>query len=655
LIELIDIGSPSVSPDGKQVAIETRQANVAQNVTHIRWRIVPVSGKGTVVDAGDGGEPVSSIFLGQTIGYSPPQFAQWSPDSRWIAYPAKRAGSVQIWRTGRDGGQQEQLTHQKDDIQSFAWSSDGARLIFATSSARREFERGLEAEAMRGYLYDARFAPYYSRAPMFDPEPAHPRVFHVRELSTVVERLATRAEIRELVASERREQALSTKNLESTHRGVSSQMRISGCDASVCTGYFRGAWNRDHGRRISFLRWVNGRNYGPVALYEWQAGSRTVTEKLRVDALFEGCSLSGSKAICAMEAPTMPRRLVALDLDTGIYRTVYDPNPVFQHLRYGDVTALTWHDRNGIEGFGHFVKPIGYHAGQRSPLIIVQYRSNGFLRGGVGDEYPIPLFAAAGFAVLSFHRPDEWEIEATVTSREELERRGWIDYHDRRQVLSVLEAGIDHLVSQGFIDPARIGITGLSDGGITVAFALIHAPRRFAAAAASWTAWNPLTYYLAGPKFQPRLRTWEIPNPDADTHDFWRGLSVGLNAARIDAPLLLQVADREILAETHTVTALSENHKAVEMHVFPDEYHIKTQPIHRYSVYRRNAQWFQFWLQNLEVSDPVDERQYARWRALRAASSPATTPQRPGTPAAASSARREAAAPRRGDVRAPAG
>jgi dipeptidyl aminopeptidase/acylaminoacyl peptidase len=644
LIELTDIGTPAVSLDGKQVAIETRQGNVEQNVTRIRWRIVPVNGNGAVVDAGDGGEPRRSVALGQTVGYSQPQVAQWSPDSSWIAYSAKRAGSVQVWRTRRDGGQQEQLTHQNDDIVSFTWSSDGTRLIFATSSARRAFERGLRAEATRGYLYDKRFAPYYSRAPMFDPDPAYPRVVHVRELVSTVERLATPGEIRELAAHEQREQALSTAYLEPAHGGVDAPMRVIGCLAAECTGYFKGAWSRDHGKRISFLRWVNGRNYGPLALYEWRAGGKTVTEMLRADALIEGCSLLESAVLCGMEAPTMPRRLVALDLGTGKWRTMYDPNPVFQRLRFGDVMALTWHDRDGVEGFGHFVKPVGYQSGHRYPLIIVQYRSRGFLRGGVGDEYPIQLFAAAGFAVLSFHRPDEWEIAATAANRDELERKGWIGHHDRRRVLSVLEAGIDNLASQGFIDPSRVGITGLSDGGINVAFALIHAPQRFAAAAASWSAWNPLTYYLAGLKFQPQLYAWDIPNPDADARDFWRGVSLGLNAAHIDTPLLLQVADRELLAETHTVTGLTEYHKPVEMHVFPDEYHIKTQPIHRYSVYRRNVQWFQFWLQHLEVSDPLDDQQYARWRALRAASSAAATPLPPDTPAAASSARREAVA-----------
>lgn len=53
------------------------------------------------------------------------------------------------------------------------------------------------------------------------------------------------------------------------------------------------------------------------------------------------------------------------------------------------------------------------------------------------------------------------------------------------------------------------------------------------------------------------------------------------------------------------------------MHVFPDEYHIKWQPKHRLAVYRRNIQWMKFWLQGIEVCDPLDPDQYTRWRKLK--------------------------------------
>ena len=38
-------------------------------------------------------------------------------------------------------------------------------------------------------------------------------------------------------------------------------------------------------------------------------------------------------------------------------------------------------------------------------MVVVQYDTRGFLRGGTGDEYPIQAFANRGYAVLSFRRP----------------------------------------------------------------------------------------------------------------------------------------------------------------------------------------------------------------------------------------------------------
>lgn len=56
---------------------------------------------------------------------------------------------------------------------------------------------------------------------------------------------------------------------------------------------------------------------------------------------------------------------------------------------------------------------------------------------------------------------------------------------------------------------------------------------------------------------------------------------------------------------------------AVEMYVFPGEYHVKWQPIHHLNIYERNVQWFRFWLLDQEADEPLDPEQYSRWRTLR--------------------------------------
>jgi dipeptidyl aminopeptidase/acylaminoacyl peptidase len=278
---------------------------------------------------------------------------------------------------------------------------------------------------------------------------------------------------------------------------------------------------------------------------------------------------------------------------------------------------MHWVDGNGVEGFGHLVKPVGYVKGRRYPLVIVQYRSRGFLRGGVGDEFPIHVFASEGFAVLSFHRPDEWELEEQLNSFDDVMQQGWVGAHERRRVLSVLLAGINLLREMGVIDPEKVGITGMSDGGETVDFALIHAPERFAAAAASWTPYNPNSYYLAGPNLLPMFKSYGFEDPlEESSMVRWRDVSLAVNAANVRTPLLLQVSDTEMVGVTETFTELVHHGKPVEMYVFPNEFHVKSQPLHRYFIYKRSVQWFQFWLQGIEDPDPSKAEQYQRWEKL---------------------------------------
>ena len=89
------------------------------------------------------------------------------------------------------------------------------------------------------------------------------------------------------------------------------------------------------------------------------------------------------------------------------------------------------------------------------------------------------------------------------------------------------------------------------------------------------------------------------------------------NAASIDTPLLMQLADREYLTAIDVYAALREQEKPVDMYVFPDEYHNKWRPLHRLAIYERNLDWFLYWLQGKKDPDPRKAEQYAIWDKLR--------------------------------------
>src|SRR3546814_6809876 len=98
---------------------------------------------------------------------------------------------------------------------------------------------------------------------------------------------------------------------------------------------------------------------------------------------------------------------------------------------------------------------------------------------------------------------------------------------------------------------------------------------------------------------------------------FWKPMSLAMNAGKIRAPLLMQLADREYLLGLEAWTALKDHGKPVEMYVFPDEYHYKWQPAHRRAVYQRSLDWFAFWLAGRRDPDPAKADQYSRWEAMK--------------------------------------
>src|SRR3546814_4285238 len=107
-------------------------------------------------------------------------------------------------------------------------------------------------------------------------------------------------------------------------------------------------------------------------------------------------------------------------------------------------------------------------------MVVGQYNSRGFLRGGTGDDYPSQAVAARGFAFLSFNRPLEFQASMERKGRRYARRRAMLEWTDRASVHDALVEGIKSVAKSQSIDFDHIAITGLSDGASTATYALIH-------------------------------------------------------------------------------------------------------------------------------------------------------------------------------------
>lgn len=661
LIALRDIGGYSghfaVSPDGEWLAYQIQQADAARDNFLTTWFVVavrPISQ--SPITLGDGGEVV---LLGEeqglTNGARASMKARWSPDSRWVAYRVKRDNQIQLWRSSRDGSIQEQLTNNAADVATFAWSTGGDKIFFEVGWSRNGKQRALEREGERGFLFDDRFPGASFPLPVFteaayskELDNGHVSGVWIYDIATAEERPATveeEATYRTLTATDSfpiqrnnrkvridapfdRSGAVIAwlEDVESQSEGNQYDLYMSTeddsgvrCKAPECHGLIKQLMWSDSGNEVYFIR-LEGDKYFNTGLYGWNRETRKVREILNTKDWLTNCETAGSLIVCLHESATTPRKIVAIDPSVGSIQTVVDPNPQFRNYEFTRVEPIHWKEsHSGATAGGHLVFPADYVAGERYPMIIVQYISRGFLRGGVGDEFPIHPLAANGFFVLSFDIPVN-PNRATSGDIYDRERADWgDDIWERAASLSALENIVEELDARGLIDPERVGITGLSDGAETVWYAMIHS-RHFAAAAASSGSWSPSWFYTLGNQAYRKgmyLRAAELRPPGAGGGDRWKRISAEFHAKSIDVPILVQVADSELLMSAASVNSLLDADKPIETYVYPNEYHIKWRPEHKLAVYERSIDWFNFWLRGVENTERKKLAQYSRWNKLR--------------------------------------
>jgi len=388
------------------------------------------------------------------------------------------------------------------------------------------------------------------------------------------------------------------------------------CPAGLCDGNIAGIW-WNGATDLIVLKGGGPEDAGRLSLYRWDAARPAPPARLLAtdDALI-GCQLWQSQLLCAHESATKPRDLVRIGLLTGQITPVATLNPEFDDVRRGSVKRLTWTNLNGLRTYGDLVLPPGHRPGERHPLIVVQYTSRGFLRGGTGNENPIYLLAEHGFAVLSFQQPDNLPAAAKVRSINELQRINIKDWAGRRSIFSALNKGVDAAIADGAVDPNRIGITGMSDGSTTAQFALLNSTR-FKAAAISSCCDERANLFIAGPAFRDAIISWGYPRSGSDGRRFWSPMSLAANASRMRTPLLIQVPDFEYRGALEAQSALEQAGAPVDMYVFPGEYHVKSGPAHLDAIYGRTIGWFEFWLMGRVTNPGTLSAEIKRWERLR--------------------------------------
>ena len=626
----------AISPDGRAAALQLRRAIPETNSYCLGMFVVPLR-PGATTHAVDLGGDLIRVALdgfgksGRPSGIPLPITPQWSSDGKSILFLKRENGPTQVWIARADGSGSQALTSSGSDVEAFLLLPDGTNLVFSTRPALTQARAAIDVEGRTGFHYDERYSPVLSNRPI--PKEGLPYSYTALDLAsgttrpaTAIERAALDAPSPRTPRTDAASPAASPDAWLSTMGSAelipvarpaarASDGRPTHCLAQSCANAIGPVWKTADGKTVRFLHregWANNL----TSVDEWNLASGRVRRLYQTKDYLADCQPLGDDLLCAREQSLVPRHLARLDLRRSRAVTVFDPNPEFARLALGKVERVFSRNALGFQSFADLVYPVGYQPGRSYPTIVVQYISRGFLRGGTGDEFPVQLYANAGYAVLSVNRPVSVGLDGTAKSADEVNAKNLVDFAERRSILSSVEVALNALIQRGIVDRNRIGITGLSDGSSTVQFAALHS-KLFAAGAVASCCSDPMQDAVFGPNTAAMLNRIGWPRLIDDAPAFWSQISIARNARKMRFPLLLNSPDDEYLSTLQGYTALRQAGSPVDMFVFPDEHHIKWQPAHRLAVYERSLDWFNFWLKR-EL--PPSGRRLAEaryWQTLR--------------------------------------
>lgn len=621
IVEVAEISAPTLSPDGLRIAYRVSHPSVEANSSRLSWQIVDVGGSGTVVTLDGGTERPDAS--GVPVETAP----LWDSDSRGLRFLALRDGITAVWHW-RDGAPLTREIVDDADILDFGPAADGKSVRY-TIGATRDAIAAAERSAYRdgvvvdgsvnlnqpvagGVIEDGRRIIRRIASPWFDNQrilwdtPRTDKSFipdvaaHLPAPPGPAQGLSSRAPDGRLaeISGEKAAQRL---------RVTHPNGRAILCNAAPCqSGRLNAlAWRPGKNALLLFERDRSAREI----IWSWTVGARTARKlaetsgALRVPGRPPRCAVGKDSLYCADAQPLHPPRLVRIDLTSGKNHILAQPNRALDTRIAAKVAPMAW-----AGGFtGYFLTPAD--AGGPFPVVVQYYMCDGFLKGGTGDEIPMLPLIEHGIAVLC--------IDAVRAPRSSGMEGSY------NLALQTIGSALDGLAADGKIDPARVGIGGLSFGS-SVALWSIRKSTRFAAATVASGQISPHYYWmnaLPDRGFTAVLEDyWQLGPPD-NAPDRWRLITPLWDIDALSTPLLMQVPESEVQSNVELHTRLKLAGKPAEMVVFADELHIKYQPAHKRASYERNLDWYRFWLKGEEDVALAKTDQYRRWRALRAGQS----------------------------------
>lgn len=620
-ISMKTAGAARISPDGSMVAYTVTDADWKENEYRTQIWIARVAG-------GDS----YALTASKKSSTSP----EWSPDGKQIAFLSDREGKQQVYLISPHGGEAVKLTSSETGVSSFQWAPDGKTIAFAATDPESpamkqrkekygEFEivqkdyamthlwtiaprAGATAERLtEGNAFNVggfRWSPDSTRiacSATRDPDLGSSSTadIHVVTVATkAVQALVTTKgpDTNPIWSPDGKRIAYETANGEEFYYYKTAKIGIigaSGGSPDVLPGNDEEKprlveWNADGIWFESPLRTYSH-------LYKLDPVSRRtsrVSEPLDSSAGRFSFTADFRNAAFACGGNNRYTEICVTALNTFAARPLTRLSDQLKDFKTANRELVQWKSKDGATIEGVLVKPRDFDATRKYPLLVVIHGGpTGTDRADIAPDryYPIERFVAKGALVL---RPNYRGSEGYGEKFRSLNVRnlGVGDYDD---VIS----GVDHLIAKGFVDGARVGAMGWSQGGYISAF-ITCSSDRFKAVSVGAGISDWMTYYV-NTDIHPFTRQYLKATP-WDDPEIYRKTSPISYVKNARTPTLIQHGELDkrvpIPNAYELYQALQDKGVPVKLAVFKGFGHGINKPKQALAVMEQNYEWFSEWI-----------------------------------------------------------
>lgn len=640
---LKELSQPQLSPDAKWVAYVVKTFNLKEDKTNNDIYMVSVNG----------GDPIQL-----TSDEKDDNHPRWSPDNKYLAFLSGRKKKSQVYLLNRNGGEAVQLTDIKQGVSDFVWSPDSKKLALiltdpdpyeideetATKEQKAKAKRPIVVTRLQiktdteGYLNDFRDHIY-----VFD------------------------------IATKKSKQLTSGPHDDSNIRWSPDgkfilfvSNRTEDPDANRNTDLFVISSNGGDAKKLTT-------NPGSDSDAEWSSDGKWIVYQTRVqpDLIWYDTtelavipSTGGEPKILTREldrnigepsfSPDLKQILFLLE-DQGTEQiasvpvpggdvnrnvagenvvTAYDiasdgtiaflatrsdlPDEVFIHkngqtqqltkmnsslldqIRLGKVERAKFNSKDGtsVEAFVTF--PPNFDRSKKNPLVL-------WIHGGPTSQYSESfdftqqLFAANGYVVLAVNP------RGSTGYGEEFCKAIWADWGNKDY--DDVIAGVDHLITRGYIDPNRLGVGGWSYGGMLTDYVITKSGDRFKAAASGASEAN----YLANYGTDHYQYEWEkeIGLP-WEKEELYLKISPFRNVHKVVTPTLFMCGEIDwnvpLLNSEQLYQSLRRRGVDTMLIIYPGQSHSIRTPSYLKDRYDRYLAWFGHYLKGDKSKVPAEKK-----------------------------------------------